>query len=385
MRTIGVVTVARSDYGIYRPVLRRLAEREDLELRVYVGGMHLRDRFGMTVTEVERDAYTIAARVDFLSDDDTPGAVSRAIGRGVVAFADAFERTPADIVVVLGDRYEMLAAGVAALPLTIPLAHIHGGESTEGLIDESIRHALTKLSHLHFPSTEIYARRIVQLGEEPWRIHVSGAPALDALADFTPLSDGELAEQGIRLRAPTLLVTYHPVTLAPAATVEEVEAVLGAVADSGLDAVLTYPNADARHGEVVARIEQFAASSARYTLVRNLGQRAYFTLMSRAAAMVGNSSSGIIEAASFCLPVVDVGARQQGRVRAENVIHVAPRRKAVSEAIARATSPEFRKGLDGLVNPYGEGGAADTIVTTLATVPLDERLLMKRFHNLGTS
>ena len=205
MRTIGVVTVARSDYGIYRPVLRALAARDDVRLQLYVGGMHLLERFGSTVEEIERDGFPIAERVDFLLPEDTPQAVAESIGRGVVAFAEAFSRTRPDLLLVLGDRFEMFAAAVAALPLGIPLAHVHGGELTEGAIDDAMRHAITKLSHLHFVSTEQYAARVRQLGEEDWRIVVSGAPALDALVGFRPLDDEELRDRfGVSFERPTL-------------------------------------------------------------------------------------------------------------------------------------------------------------------------------------
>ena len=381
MRTVGVVTVARSDYGIYRSVLRALSERNDVEVQLHVGGMHLLERFGHTVDEVERDGYPIVERVDFLGAGDAPGDVAAAIGRGVCAFAEAFERSRPDVLLLLGDRFEMLAAGVAALPLGLPLAHIHGGESTEGAIDEAIRHSLTKMSHLHFVSTDDYARRVVQLGEEPWRVHVTGAPALDALSGFEPLPDDELAELGVTLRGQTLLVTYHPVTLAHTQTGEELRAVLEAVDDSGLDAVLTFPNADTSHGEIIERLESLAADD-RFTVVRNLGTKAYFTLMSRAAAMVGNSSSGIIEAGSFKLPVVDVGMRQRGRLRPRNVVPADGTAASIGAAIQAAVDPEFRRSLDGLVNPYGDGHAGERIAEVVATEELGERLLVKRFHDL---
>ena len=382
MRRIGVVTVARSDYGIYRPLLRELAGRDDIELELYIGGMHLRERFGSTVSEVEADGFRVAARLDFLRDDDSPLAVAEAIGRGVIAFAGAYAETAPDLLVVLGDRFEMLAAGLAALPLAIPLAHIHGGESTEGAIDESMRHALTKLSHLHFASTEVYARRIVQLGEEPWRVTTSGAPALDAIQDHVPLDDDQLAEHGVRLRGPTLLVTFHPVTLQRDGTVRQLDAVLQAVDDSGLDAVLTYPNADAKHAAIVDRLERFVDGDARFTLVRSLGSDAYYTLLGRTVAMVGNSSSGIIEAASFRLPVVDVGDRQRGRIRPANVVHVEPDVDEIRRALDLVCSDDFRAGLVDLENPYGDGRAALRIADVLATVPLDDRLLVKRFNDL---
>jgi UDP-hydrolysing UDP-N-acetyl-D-glucosamine 2-epimerase len=381
MRTVGVVTVARSDYGIYRPVLRALAERDDVRLQLYVGGMHLVDRFGHTVDEIERDGYSIAERVDFLGSGDAPGDIAGAIGRGVSAFAEAFERSRPDILVLLGDRFEMLAAGVAALPFALPLAHIHGGESTEGLIDEAIRHSLTKMCHLHFVATEEYARRVVQLGEAPWRVHVTGAPALDVIAEFEPLHDDELAARGVELHGPTLLVTYHPVTLAHANTDEEFAALVDAVDASDLDAVFTFPNADTSHGEIVSRLEPLA-SDRRFTVIRNLGSEAYFTVMSRAVAMVGNSSSGIIEAASFELPVVDIGIRQRGRLRPRNVVSADGTVESIGRAIHTAVDPGFRRSLAGLVNPYGDGHASERISAVLATEELGDHLLIKRFHDI---
>lgn len=382
MRTVGVVTVARSDYGIYRSVLRALAERDDVRLQLYVGGMHLVERFGRTVDEVERDGYPIVERVDFLEEGDSPGDVATAIGRGVIGFAAAFERSRPDILLLLGDRFEMFSAGVAALPLALPLAHIHGGESTEGAVDEAIRHSLTKMSHLHFVSTDDYARRVVQLGEEPWRVHVTGAPALDAVATFRPLPEDELATRGVELRGPTLLVTYHPVTLQPAAAAAEMDALFGAVVDSGLDAVFTFPNADVGHEAIIRRLESLANGDGRFTVLRNLGTDAYFTVMSRSAAMVGNSSSGVIEAASFGLPVVDVGLRQRGRLRARNVLAVDGAREEILDAILRAVDPAFRRSLEGLVNPYGDGHAGERIADVVAATPLDNRLVIKHFYDL---
>jgi UDP-hydrolysing UDP-N-acetyl-D-glucosamine 2-epimerase len=380
LRTVGVVTVARSDYGIYRPLLRELAVRHGVELQLYAGGMHPRERFGSTIDEVEGDGFPITARLDFLDDDGSQLGVAAALGRGVVAFAEAFAAKRPDLLVVLGDRFEMLAAGIAALPLTIPLAHLHGGETTEGAIDESMRHALTKLSHLHFASIDTYARRIVQLGEEPWRVVTCGALALDAIREHTPLDDVALAERGVRLRGPTLLVTFHPVTLEAGSTMQQLEAVLAAVDASGLDAVLTYPNADAGHEKIAERLEGFADDD-RFTLVRSLGADAYYTLLGHVVAMVGNSSSGIIEAASFHLPVVDVGSRQRGRVRPANVLHAAEV-DAIGDALQHALSEEFRADLATLENPYGDGRAAPRIADALVSVPLDNRLLVKSFHDL---
>jgi UDP-hydrolysing UDP-N-acetyl-D-glucosamine 2-epimerase len=382
VRRVGVVTVGRSDYGIYRPVVRTLAGHDELSAELYVGEAHFQERFGRTVADIEADGFPIGADVRYGVEGDDSLDTARMLGTAITAFAEAFRERRPDMLLVLGDRFEMLAAALAALPLTIPVAHLHGGESSEGAIDESSRHALTKLSHLHFAATEESARRIIQLGEEPWRVIVSGAPALDAIAGMRLLSDDELSKRGIRLEGDVLLVTYHPVTLEPDRSLEGLLQMLTAIERVGLGAIFTYPNIDSGHHEIIDAIERFAASSDRYTVVRHLGSDAYFTIMSRAAAMVGNSSSGIIEAASFRLPVVDVGDRQRGRLRPANVIHVDGEADAVAESIARAVSAGFRAGLADLVNPYGDGHASERIAERLVSIPIDGRLLMKRFFDL---
>jgi len=386
MRTIGVVTVSRSDYGIYLPILRRIGADDELRLRLFVGGTHFAGAFGRTADAIEADGFTIDERIAVPLDDDSPAGVARSAGASTAAFASAFERSRPDILVVLGDRYDMHAAAVAALPLRIPVAHVHGGESSEGAIDEALRHSLTKLSHLHFASTAVHARRIEQLGEEPWRVTVSGAPALDNLAGFEPLPALELAARfGIDLTTPPLLVTYHPATLADASPEGEVDELLAAVDASGLPAVVTYPGADAHHRAIVERLRAFAQERPQTVLVESLGVRAYFTVMQGAAAMIGNSSSGIIEAASFALPVVNVGDRQQRRLRAANVLDVPCERAAIASAIERALSPAFRESLAGLENPYGDGGASERIVGRLREVELGRDLLVKRFVDLSAA
>jgi UDP-hydrolysing UDP-N-acetyl-D-glucosamine 2-epimerase len=381
VKRIAVVTVARSDYGIYQPILAALAAR-DVDPLLVVAGMHLEEEFGSTVDAIEADGWSIAARVPMSLQTDDPIGVAAAIGAGIEGFARAYEELEPELVLVLGDRYEMLAAAIAALPLTIPLAHVHGGESTEGLIDEAIRHSITKMSHVHFPATELYARRIVQMGEEPWRVHEVGAPGLDAIRLHEPLADAQVDELlGATMGERRLLVTYHPVTLEPDLVEERIAALLEALDASGLDLLFTAPNADTRTRTVTRAIEAFAAAHSNALVVPSLGS-AYFDVLSRAAAMVGNSSSGIIEAASFGLPVVNVGIRQQGRVRAANVIDVGNEADEILAGIRRATDPPFRASLEGLVNPYGDGHAAERIADVL--VPLDPgpELLFKRFHDL---
>ncbi len=380
MRSIGVITGARSDYGIYLPILRRIEEDPELNLHLIVCGMHLSPDFGSTVTEIEHDGFNIGERIEMLLSSDTPEAIAKSMGVGMIGFAQAYSRFRPDLLLVLGDRFEMLAAVASSLPFNIPIAHIHGGESTEGSIDESIRHSITKMSHLHFPSTEIYASRIRQMGEDSWRITVSGAPSLDNLQGFISLSKDEIKSRfNLDLTEPTLLVTFHPATLEFENTQAYIEELLSALEKSGMDIVLTYPNADTYGRLIIQKIQEFVKQYPKAKIAVNLGTTGYFSLMSHTTAMVGNSSSGIIEAASFKLPVVNIGTRQRGRVHGKNVIDVDCERGIIVDAISKATSINFRETLSDLVNPYGEDGhAAERIVTRLKNVALDSRLLMKK-------
>jgi len=383
-RTIGVVTVARSDYGHLVPLLEALRDTPGITLQLYVAGAHLSPRFGETVGAIEADGWPISARVETIGASDAAVEVAAGTGAGVAGFARAFAAGRPDLIVVLGDRAEMLAAAVAALPLAIPVAHLHGGEVTEGAIDEQARHAITKLAHLHFPAAEPYARRIRQMGEEPWRVHCVGAPGLDRFARGAAMPREELARRiGLPLRRPTLLVTFHPVTLEPGEAGGHSAELAGALEMVDGDVVITYPGADAAHDAVIRRLEALAATRPGTRMIPALGEDGYRALLQEADVMVGNSSSGLIEAPSFGLPVVNVGIRQQGRLRAANVIDVGHGREEIAAGIRRALAPGFRAGLRGLVNPYGDGNAAPRIARVLREVELGPRLARKRFVDLA--
>ena len=383
-RTIGVVTVARSDWGHLLPLLQEIRAAPDLDLRLFVAGSHLAPRFGRTATFIEDAGWKIDELVEMRLDSDAPDAIARSIGFGIAGFAEALARGRPEVLVVLGDRFEMLSAAVAALPLTLPVAHVHGGEVTEAVVDEQIRHAITKLAHVHFPAAEPYARRLRQMGEEPWRIHACGAPGLDRFRATTFLSRGELAARlGIPLRRPTLLATFHPVTLAPGETAAHVTEFLAALESVDADVVMTSPGAEVDSLAMIDRLTAFGAGRPRTCFASSLGDEVYASLLREVDAMVGNSSSGLIEAPSFELPVVNIGDRQRGRLRAANVIDVGHSRDEIAAGIARALDPTFRRGLTGLRNPYGDGRAAPRIVEVLRTVELGPRLIRKRFTDLG--
>lgn len=384
MRIIGVVTTSRADYGIYLPVLRRIQDEPGLALRLLVTGMHLSRRFGMTVKDIEADAFVISERVKMLSNLDDPQAIAKAMARGTAGFAEVFARSRPDILVVLGDRFEMHAAAIAALPFKIPVAHIHGGELTEGAIDDALRHSMTKLSHLHFVATEDYGRRLVQMGEEPWRVTIAGAPSLDNLANLKRLSSADLEIRfGLRVTTDTILVTFHPATLEFEDAGRQVEELMTALKVSGRPIIFTMPNADTGGQVIREHIRRFIRSEPSAQWVESLGTEGYFSVLALCAAMVGNSSSGLLEAPSFGLPVVNVGSRQRGRVRGANVIDVDNGWENIVDGIRQATDPVFRKSLQGMANPYGDGKAAHRIVSKLAEVTISTGLIIKRFHDIA--
>ena len=385
MRTIGVVTVSRSDYGIYLPLLRAIEADPELQLYLIVSGMHLSPEFGHTVDMIKADGFNVDEQVETLLSSDTPEGIAKSVGLGILGFAQVYARFRPDILVVLGDRFEMYAAVVAALPFKMPVAHIHGGELTEGAIDDSLRHSITKMSHLHFVATDVYAQRVIQMGEEPWRVVTCGALGLDNLRTIRLLNRHEFAKQfGITLPDKFLLVTYHPVTLEFEHTERQTRELLAALDAIGLPVLFTMPNADTG-GRVIRRlIDGFLFKHPDSKRIENLGTQGYFSAMALAEAMVGNSSSGIIEAASFSLPVVNVGNRQKGRIRNKNVIDVGYSHAEILKGIKKATSPAFRTTLQGTVNLYGDGHAAEKIVEVLRGIELGDRLVVKRFHEEGS-
>jgi len=383
-RSIAVVTVARSDFGLYEPVLEKIKADRALELRLMASGAHFEEKFGPTIREIESKGYEYERGLEMPAASDVPADIAKSLGAGVAAFARAFAARRPDILMVLGDRLEMLCAPVAALPFNIPFAHLYGGKVSEGAVDELVRHALTKMSHLHFVASERHAQRVRQMGEEPWRVLNYGSPSLDRIHSRPRASRAEAcARTGLEPSRPFVLVTFHPVTLEPEKRGAQIESLLRALSGYEQQIVLTYPNADAGHTEIISAFHRFAdAHRARVHVLKNAGADLWFDLMSCAAAMIGNSSSGIAEAPSFELPVVNIGTRQAGFERAANVIDTGYDADEIIAAIRRATSAEFRAGLKGLKNPYGDGHASEHIVETLRTIALDDRLLRKKFIDL---
>ncbi|MBI5240026.1 MAG: UDP-N-acetylglucosamine 2-epimerase (hydrolyzing) [Elusimicrobia bacterium] len=382
-RRIAVVTGARSDYGLLKGLLDAIRRRPDLRLLLIVTGQHLMRRFGLTVREIERDGLPIAARIDLGLRGDSGCDIAQAMGRGTLGFAQTYSRLKPDLLVVLGDRYEILSAASAALPFRLPVAHIHGGEATEGLIDEQIRHAVTKLSHIHFPATETYRERLLRMGEAPGRVFRFGSPGLDGIQRLPLHSKAALAEElRLPMQEPWGIVTYHPVTLERGCAAQESRRLIQALEHfPALFWVFTFPNMDTENSPIIRRIGDFVRRHpARAVAHASLGRLRYLSLLKHAALMVGNSSSGLIEAPSFRLPAVNIGNRQSGRLRAANVIDVkGGSARAIAAAIDKAMDPRWRRRLQGLHNPYAGRDASLRIAAVLARIPLDQALVKKSF------
>ncbi len=386
-RHVCVVTGSRAEYGLLRGLLHALRADDGFELHLAATGMHLAPEFGMTCREIETDGFTIDDRVDMLLAGDSPAAIGKSIGLGTIGFADVFARCRPDLLVLLGDRFEILAAAQAALVARIPIAHIHGGELTEGAFDDAIRHALSKMAGLHFVAAEAYRARVIQLGEAPERVHTVGALGLDNIRMAPELARDRLAQElGQNLDEPLFLVTCHPATLQLDDPTRAMRALLDALdAFPEASVVLTYPNADTHGRDLIPLIEGYArARPGRVGAYASLGQRRYLATMRAASVVIGNSSSGLIEAPACGVPTVNLGTRQDGRLRAASVLDCAEERDAIVAATRRALDPEFRASLADMANPYGDGHAVERIMKVLRAADF-AGLVHKRFHDLPAS
>lgn len=378
MKKVAVITGTRADYGIFRPVLDAIQKSPELTLSLIVTGMHLSEKFGHTVDEIERDGFAIDAKIPLGLLEDTGASMARDVGNCISGFTDAFERIRPNIILILGDRGEMLAAAITGAYMNIPVAHLHGGE-VSGTVDESVRHAITKLSHIHLPATEESATRIAKLGEDEFRIHVVGAPALDTILSEPLISEEETTEMfDLDTTKPIILVVQHPVTTELDDVERQIRETMEALVAIGEQTVLIYPNADAGGRKIIEVIEQYR----QYPFIqihKNLNHIEYLSLMRLCDVMVGNSSSGIIEAPSFGLPVVNVGTRQQGRQRAINIIDVDHDRDSILKSIKIALHDgDFKIKCDGCINPYGNGNAGKNVANILGNLSITPELLQKR-------
>ena len=382
-RKICVVTGTRAEYGLLRWVMQGIQDTSELTLHVIATGMHLSPKFGLTYREIEKDGFPIDRKIEMLLSSDTPVGLAKSMGLGMIGFADALQELRPDLLVVLGDRFEILSAVLAALVARIPVAHLHGGETTEGAMDEAIRHSITKMSHLHFVAAEEYRRRVIQLGEHPDRVFLVGGLGIDNIKRLNLLDRAELETAlNFQLGPRNLLVTFHPVTLEQATAADQMAELLAALETlSDTHLIFTMPNADTDGRILFSMIEEFVQRHPHAWVYTSLGQLRYLSCIRHVDSVVGNSSSGLAEAPSFGKGTINIGDRQRGRLKAESVIDCPPDRQAIAAALEKLYSPPFQESLKQVRNPYGVGGASEKVVEVLRHYPLDG-LLKKSFFNL---
>ena len=381
MRKIMVITGTRAEYGILKPVLTAIKRHPQLNLSLLVTGMHLSHEVGYTAKEIENDGFCIDNKVDMLLSSDTKEAMAKSLGIGIMGIVQVIETAKPDVVLVCGDRSEPLAAAIASAYLTIPVAHLLGGDAVEGSnIDDSIRHAITKFAHIHLAATEHHAERIIKMGEEPWRVHVVGSPGIDAIITVKKTPQNELIKNfNFNLKKPLILVIQHPTTINAENAPKEIRETLEAIIELEYQTILIFPNADAYGRRMIQIIREYDNKYSFIKTFKSIPHDEYLGLMKIASVMVGNSSSGIIEAPSFGLPVVNIGLRQRGRGTSENVIDVEHDKDEIKSAISKALfDDEFIERIKNCKNPYGDGKASERIVKVLCEIKLDNKLLQKK-------
>jgi len=381
-----VVTATRAEYGLLKPVIRGLYDVDDFDVRLAVTGAHLSADFGSTYHEIEEDGFPIDTKIDILNDGDQPSDISKAMASALSGFADYFASSQPDLLILLGDRYETIAIALAAMNQRIPIAHLYGGETTEGAMDENIRHAITKLSYLHFTSTEEYRRRVIQLGEQPDRVYTVGALGIENILHEKLLSRSELAQEiGLDLDKPYAMVTFHPVTLEHASAKDQLEEILKAIDHHPeIQFVFSKANADLDGRIINARLDEYALHHKNVAVFASLGTIRYLSALRYCAFVLGNSSSGLIEAPSFKIPVINVGDRQKGRLQANSVINCTPDEKSIRSAIKQALDPAFIAMAKETVNPYGDGHTSKQIIEVIQMYLTEGKIdLKKRFYDIA--
>lgn len=384
MRRICVYTSTRAEYGLLQGVLHEIKAEPTLQLKILASGMHLSPDFGMTVHEIRSDGFDPDETIEILLSSDTPTAICKSMGLAMISYGEAIERLRPDMMVLLGDRFETFCMAAAAQVCRIPIAHIHGGETTEGAIDEAFRHSITKMSHLHFASCETYRKRIIQLGESPDLVFNVGALGVENIRRTPLMERSELSESvGLNLEKPYFLVTFHPVTLEKSTAEDQFQALLKALDDfPEFTVILTKTNADTDGRIINTLIDDYAARNAKRSLgVTSLGTKRYLSAMKYCAAVIGNSSSGIVEAPSFKVATINIGDRQKGRIKATSVVDCEPSTASIKAAILKGTSPEFQQVLKSTKNPFEKHGTASEIVSTILSFDLMS-LIKKRFYNI---
>ena len=384
MKRICVITGTRAEYGLLSLLMKAIKDDTNLELYIIATGSHLSPEFGLTYKEIENDGFYINKKIEMVLSADTPSAIAKSTGLGMIGFADALSELQPGIMVALGDRYELLAASFAAVTARIPIAHIHGGETTLGAFDESIRHSITKMSWWHFAAAEEYKKRIIQLGEEPNRVFNVGGLGVDVIKNSRLLSKEELTKKTkINFSSKNLLVTYHPTTLEEESSKDHFQSILNVLAEmNDINLIFTMPNADSDARSIFSMIETFVSNHAtRAIAFKSMGHLNYLSTLQFVDGVIGNSSSGLCEVPSFKIGTVNIGDRQKGRLKAESVIDCEPTEESIKSAIEILYSENFRRTLKSVLNPYGEGNATNKILEVLKNNPIPTEI-KKEFHDL---
>lgn len=384
-KLISILTATRAEYGLLKPVITKLNEEQDFDVRVVVTGMHLSSAFGLTYQEIEKDGIKIDRKIEILTDSDSQVAVSKSMGLAMIRFAEYFDELKPDLLIVLGDRYETLAVCCAAMNAKIPISHLYGGETTEGAVDESIRHAITKMSYLHFTSTTEYRKRVVQLGEAPDRVFEVGALGIENIIRTQLLTKEQLEEQiQFTLDSPYAIVTFHPVTLEADNVMVQVNQLLEACsANKDMKFIFTKANADAHGQKVNQAIDQYVRGNQNTVAFASLGMLRYLSALKYCDMVIGNSSSGLIEAPSFGIPTINIGDRQKGRLQSASVINCGPDHKEIEQAMQQAKTAQFREVAKNESNPYGDGNTSSKIIHVIKEVMLQDKIdLKKQFYNI---
>ena len=385
-RKICVITGTRAEYGLLRLVMQGIKDDQELTLQIIATGMHLSPEFGLTYREIEHDGFCIDRKVEMLTSSDTSVGIAKSMGLGMIGFADALHELRPDLIVVLGDRFEIFSAVSAALVARIPVAHLHGGELTEGAFDDALRHSITKMSHLHFVAAEEYRQRVIQLGEQPDSIFLVGGLGIDNIKSLTLLDRVALeASLDFKLGTKNLLITFHPVTLETATASDQMAELLAALSElQDTQLIFTMPNADTDGRVLIKMVEKFVAQHSNACSFRSLGQLRYLSSIAHVDGVVGNSSSGLAEVPSFKKGTINIGDRQRGRLQAASVINCEPTRKSILAAVEQLYSTEFQNELTKVKNPYGEGGASKKVVEAIKNYPFNG-MVKKSFHDLLSS
>lgn len=385
MKNIAVITGTRADYGILYPLLKKMDNSKRINLKIFVTGMHLSPSFGLTYKNIVKDGFRIHEKVEMLLSSDSDTGITKSIGLGMIGFADCFSRNDVDMLLVLGDRYEMYSAVVPAYIARIPVVHLHGGELTEGVIDEGIRHSITKMSYLHFSSTETYRKRIIQLGEQPNKVYNVGALGIENIKNIAPISKFDLEKDlEFEINDKTFVVTYHPVTLDADTTGKDIICLLK-VLDQMKDIrlIFTMPNSDTNGRIIIEKINEFVEKNKeRCMSVVSLGRTRYLSIMNYIGGVIGNSSSGLIEIPSFGIPTINIGKRQKGRVAPKSVINCAMDEQALKDAIIKSLDTTFRYACKGYSNPYDGEDTSNKILDVLESIEINDEDIMKTFHDI---